>query len=115
MKVAMFYNASPGTAGEYFQRALVGLGHTVDHFNLGEADRCARSYDVYVRVDHGDYSQALPAELHPCVFYAIDAHLARSWKRIREQASRYDAVFCTQRRAAEQLTRAFWVPIRCYS
>lgn len=113
MKVAMFYNASPGTAGEYFQRALVGLGHMVEHFNLGEAERCARSYDVYVRIDHGDYSQALPEGLHPCVFYAIDAHLARSWKRIREQASRYDAVFCTQRRAAQQLKRAFWVPIGC--
>lgn len=113
MKVAMFYNASPGTAGEYFQRALVGLGHTVDHVNLGDADRCAREYALYFRVDHGDYSQQVPADLHPCIFYAIDAHLARSWKRIREQASRYDAVFCTQRRAAQQLPRAFWVPIGC--
>ncbi len=114
MKIALFYDRQPGVAGEYFHRALQGLGHTIDQFNLAEAERCPRSsYEVFLRIDHGDYARELPSRLRPAVFYVIDAHLARSWKRIRSQAKRYDLLFCAQRRAAARLPRAFWVPLGC--
>lgn len=113
MKLAVLFNQSPGTIGEYFRRALEALGHQVDHFNVADADRCADGYDLYLRVDHGDYANDIPARLRPAAFYVVDAHLARSWKGIQRQAGRYELVFCAQRRAAQQLARAHWVPLGC--
>jgi hypothetical protein len=113
MKIALFYNRSPGTIGEYFHRALSELGESVEHFNVSEADRCEGPYDLYWRVDHGDYTEDLPERLRPRAFYIVDAHLAKSWRSIRRQAPGYDTVFCAQRRAAELLPRAHWVPLGC--
>ena len=113
MKLAIFFNQSPGTIGEYFRRALAALGHQVDHFNVAEADRCDGRYDLHLRIDHGDYAEDLPARLRPAAFYVVDAHLDRSWKGIRRQAGRYELVLCAQRRAAQQLARAHWVPLGC--
>lgn len=113
MKIALFYNRIPGTIGEYFHRALQELGQAVDHFNLGDMPRPQDRYDVYLRVDHGDYTYDLPPQLRPRAFYIVDAHLAKSWRSIRRQAPGYDTIFCAQRRAAELLPRAHWVPLGC--
>ncbi|MBI4342356.1 MAG: glycosyltransferase [Candidatus Omnitrophica bacterium] len=113
MRIAIFFNPSPGTIGEYFRRALAGLGHAVDHFTIAEAARCPGGYDLHLRIDHGDYAEDIPAWLHPAAFYVVDAHLARSWVGIQRQATRYELVFCAQRRAAQQLARAHWVPLGC--
>ena len=113
MNIAIIFNPSPGTIGEYFRRALASLGHRVDHFSFAEADRCDGAYDLYLRIDHGDYAEDIPARLRPAAFYVVDAHLARSWAGIQRQAGRYDLVFCAQRRAAERLPRAHWVPLGC--
>ena len=113
MRIAIFFNQSPGTIGEYFRRALAALGHQVDHFNFAEAERCGGGYDLHLRIDHGDYKDDIPARLRPAAFYVVDAHLARSWKGIQRQAGRYDLVFCAQRRAAQRLARAHWVPLGC--
>lgn len=113
MKIALFYNRHPGVVGEYFHRALVALGHEVDQFNVGEAQRCTGRYNGYLRIDHGDYAADFPGHLRPAAFYVVDAHLAKSWQKIRRQAGRYDLVFCAQRRAAERLRRAEWVPLGC--
>ena len=113
MRIATFFGNEPGTIGDYFRRALVGLGHTLDHYDIGEADRCPDGYDLYLRIDHGDYAKDLPDRLAPRAFYIVDAHLARSWEQIRRQALRYDVVFCAQRQAAARLPRAHWVPLAC--
>ena len=113
MKIALFYNRTPGTIGEYLYRALRELGEPVDHFNLGDMPRPQDRYDIFLRVDHGDYTYDLPPQLRPRAFYVVDAHLAKSWRSIRRQAAGYDAVFCAQRRAAELLPRAHWVPLGC--
>ena len=113
MKIALFYNRTPGTIGEYFHRALQELGEPVEHFNLGDMPRPSERYDIYLRVDHGDYTYDLPSQLRPRAFYIVDAHLAKSWRSIRRQAPGYDMVFCAQRRAAELLPRAHWVPLGC--
>ena len=85
----------------------------MDHFSFAEADRCDGTYDLHLRIDHGDYAEDIPARLKPAAFYVVDAHLARSWAGIQRQAGRYDLVFCAQRRAAERLPRAHWVPLGC--
>ncbi len=113
MRIALFYQPSPGTVGEYFHSALLETGQAVDHFPLSEADRCGKDYDIYLRIDHGDYSHDLPEHLHPKAFYVVDTHLARSWKKIRRMAPRYDVVFCVQKSASERLPRAHWVPLGC--
>ena len=113
MKLAVFYNRSPGTVGEYLHRAFLAAGHTVAHFNTSEAEACRETYDVYLRIDHGDYSVDLPDRLRPKAFYVVDTHLKNSWRSIQRQARRYDAVFCVQRRVVGHLPRAFWVPLAC--
>jgi len=113
MRFALFYSNSPGTVGAYFHRALERLGHQVEHLEICEQHQRGDPYDVYLRIDHGDYAVDLPRHLRPRAFYAVDTHLARSWKCIRRLACHYDLVFCAQRSAAEALPRAFWVPLGC--
>ena len=113
MKIAVCYNRSPGTIGDYFERALRDAGHAVEQFQTAEAERCPGGFDLYLRIDHGDYTHDLPERLRPRAFYVVDAHLAASWRSIQRQAPRYDLVFCAQRRAAERLPRAWWVPLAC--
>ena len=113
MRIALFYQPSPGTVGEYFHSALVQAGQSVEHFALSDADRCTQEYDVYLRIDHGYYSQNLPERFHPKAFYVVDTHLNRSWKNIRRVAPGYDVVFCVQRSASQRLPRAHWVPLGC--
>ncbi len=113
MKIALFYNRSPGTIGEYFHKALLSMGHTIEHFPVSGMAKCPTGFDVYLRVDHGDYSTDLPRDLRPKAFYAVDTHLLRSWKQIRRLAEGYDLVLCAQRKAAETLPRAIWIPLGC--
>lgn len=113
MKIALFYNESPGTIGAYFRSALETLGHAIDHFDVAATERCSGSFDVYLRIDHGDYAQDLPRHFRPKVFYVVDTHLKRSWKAIHRQARHYDLVFCVQQQAAGRLPRASWVPLGC--
>ena len=113
MRIAAFFSGVPGAIGHYVCHALRGAGHTLDHFDISQTDRCAGGYDLYLRIDHGDYAKDLPDRLSPRAFYIVDAHLARSWGHLRRQARRYDVVFCAQRRAAQQLARAHWVPLAC--
>ena len=113
MKIALFYDDSPGTIGIYWARAFRALGHTADHFNTSEAERCHGGYEIYLRVDHGDYSHDLPRRFRPKALYAVDTHLRTSWQSIRRHAARCDLVFCVQYEAAQRLPRAHWVPLGC--
>jgi len=113
MRILLLYDPSPGTIGEYFQRAFAQLGHEVEHVAMSQAGRCRDHYDFYLRIDHGDYSCDFPDALHPNGFYIVDAHLRKSWRSIHRQAPSYDLVFCAQQRAAQLLPRAFWVPMAC--
>lgn len=113
MKIALFYNRSPGTVGEYFHRALVSLGEQVDHYPTSAMTDPPSGYDVFLRIDHGDYAADLPRRLKPKAFYAVDTHLARSWDSIRRLAEGYDLLLCAQQLAARRLPRAVWVPLGC--
>ena len=114
MRVALFYNDAPGTVGLYFLKAFRALGHTVDHFPTHGAEGWKGDrYDLYLRIDHGDYAHDLPRRLHPKAFYVVDTHLQKSWKSIRRQAVRYDVIYCVQRQVVRHLPRAFWVPLAC--
>lgn len=115
MRIALIFDkARPDATGIYFERACRALGLAYDHCWLRDAPRLAPTYDLYVRVDHGDdYLVELPDHLRPRVFFAIDTHLAHSWKKIRRIASRYDLIFCAQADAANRLRNGAWLPLAC--
>jgi len=101
------------TVGIYFERACQTLGIHFDHFWTRNASAIPLGYDLYLRIDHGDYQDDLPTHLHPKVFYATDTHLPKSWRRIRRVANRYDLMCCAHRPAAGLLPNGAWVPVAC--
>jgi spore maturation protein CgeB len=119
MKIALVFNKDrPDTTGLYVARALRRSLHKVDHFWTRHAEKIAPVYDLYLRIDHGDYKYDIPQHLKPSAFYAIDTHLPKPFKRIQEQARHYDFVFCAQKEAVAQLRRAanisaHWIPVAC--
>ncbi|MBI3464556.1 MAG: glycosyltransferase [Planctomycetes bacterium] len=75
-RVALIFDnkARPETTGVYCRPALGSLVE-VEHFLPTELSRIPREgFDLYLRIDDGlDYT--LPADLHPCAWWAIDTHL----------------------------------------
>ena len=115
MRIALIFDRTPDdTSGNYFARALTQLGVSVEHFWLREAARIpATGFDVYLRIDHGDYVNDLPARLRPSAFYLIDTHLPGPLRKMRRVAPRYDVLFCAQWEALRWFPRAVWVPAAC--
>ncbi len=115
MRVALIFDKlRVDTLGGYLERACQAEGIAYDHFWLRDAaSRPLNGYDVYVRVDHGDYREDLPATLHPKVFYASDTHLPKPWRKIRRLAAHYDLVCCVHRQGAAALPNGVWVPVGC--
>lgn len=115
MRVALIFDRERAdTVGVYFERACRRLGVAADHYWVRDAERIpSDGYDLYLRIDHGDYAQPWPARLRPSVFYAIDSHLPKSWRSIQRLARAFDRVACAQRRAAEALPNGAWVPLGC--
>ena len=118
MKLALIFNKDrEDTIGRYFERAAVGLGLEFDHFRTDDPGIPA-GYDLYLRIDHGDYKYDIPEHLKPSAFYAIDTHLEKPYRKIMAQAGHYDFVFCAQKTGVEKLKKdagieAKWVPIAC--
>ena len=114
MKVALVFDQErPETTGVYVERACQALGIHADHFWTREARSIPPAYDLYLRIDHGDYRHDLPETLRPRIFYALDTHLPKSWSHIRRLARRYDVVCCVHRDAAVVLPNGAWVPVAC--
>lgn len=115
MRIALIFDKlRPDTLGGYVERACREEGIACDHEWTRHAERLPRSgYDLYLRIDHGDYIFDLPDDLHPKVFYASDTHLPKSWASIRRVAPRYELVCCVHRDGAERLPNGAWVPVAC--
>jgi GT2 family glycosyltransferase/2-polyprenyl-3-methyl-5-hydroxy-6-metoxy-1,4-benzoquinol methylase len=116
-RVALIYDdrPRPETTGLYCLRALSTMAH-VEHFRpdrLAEASR--RNFELYLYVDDG-LRYAVPDELHPSAWWAIDTHLDFEW--CLAKASAFDVVFAAQRDGAERLREqgiatATWLPLAC--
>ena len=114
MRLALVFDkVRDDTVGRYFEQACRELGVAYDHAWVREAHRLSGGYDLYLRIDHGDYREDLPAACRPRAFYAVDTHLPKPWKRIRALANRYDLVCCAQRSGAQRLPNGVWVPLGC--
>ena len=118
MKLALIFNKErEDTIGCYFEKAAERMGIDFSHFWTSDEEIPA-GYDLYLRIDHGDYKYDIPEHVRPSAFYAIDTHLEKPYKKIREQARHYDHIFCAQLSGAKQIKRdtgkdAVWVPIGC--
>ena len=115
MRLALIFDrAREDTVGLYFERAFRRTKHRVDHFWLRDAGKIPADYDVYFRIDHGDYSRDLPARLRPRAFWVSDTHLEKPFRQIARQAPSYDVVFCAMREGAQRLRQrrveALWIP-----
>lgn len=113
-RLALIFDKVRGdTLGVYFERAAQQLGIPATHFWMRDAEAIPPGYDLYLRIDHGEYSRDLPGRLSPRIFYASDTHLPNSWRQIRRIAPRYDLLCCAHRDGAERLPNAVWVPVGC--
>ena len=112
MKLALIFDKQrEGTSGIYFERACQALDVAYDHWWLRDVDRIPATYDLYLRIDHGDgYTVKLPSRLRPAAFYAIDTHLPRSWRKIHHLVGGFNLVFCAQSEAARRVGNGIWVP-----
>lgn len=119
MRIALFFNKErEDTTGSYLERAFENLGVPYDHYWTEHAEKAEEKYDLYLRIDHGDYKYDIPNKFRPAVFYAIDTHLKKPYRKIKEQAKHYDMVFCVHKEGAVRLSRelkidAIWLPVAC--
>jgi len=119
MKTALIYNFScPHTTGAYIERVFKKAGLLYQVFGVEDPDSIPQGFDLYLRIDHGDYKFDIPVSLHPAVFWVIDTHLPKPYRKIRGQARHYDLVFCAQKESAERLKRETkvdcqWLPLAC--
>jgi hypothetical protein len=120
MKIALVFNKDrQDTTGIYFQRVLEKSSLEFKHFPLeGIKDLVKEKYDLYLRIDHGDYKYDLPKEFKPAAFLAIDTHLKKPFKKICRQAKHYDFLFATQKEGALKMSKVLrrevsWIPLAC--
>ena len=118
LKIAVIFNQErKDTTGKYFKQALEKMQHRVNHYWTKDAENIDQDYDLYLRIDHGDYKYDLPPYLKPQVFFAIDTHLKKPFKKIVKQARHYDLVFTAQKDGVRALRwrgiKAEWLPLAC--
>ena len=120
MKIALVFNKDRmDTTGIYFQRVLKRSSLEFDHYPAeGSKELIKDKYDLYLRIDHGDYKYDLPKNFRPAAFLAIDTHLEKPFKKICRQAKHYDFLFATQKEGVQRLSEAlkrevYWMPLAC--
>ena len=116
MRIAVIFNLyRPDTIGIYFERALRQMGHEVIQVTPAQLTGLTLPYDLYFRIDDGDYSFLPPNHLRPAVYWVSDTHLAL--RKIKPLAVQYDLVFCPMKEGTVSLKRAgadvVWLPGGC--
>src|SRR3989338_7081881 len=118
MKAAIIFDKRrEDTMGIYFERAFAQAGHQYKHFWLKDAAYIKAEFDIYLRIDDGDYNYDLPDSLRPAIFWISDTHLKNSLKAITKQAGHYDYVFCAMKDGLDILKKkgidAYWSAAAC--
>jgi hypothetical protein len=117
IKLALIYNhVVAHTTGAYVERVLKKANIPYTLFGVELDTKIPTGFDLYLRIDHGDYKFDLPAHARPAVFWVIDTHLKKPFKKIKRQAKHYDVIFCAQKNAVERLRRhvrddVLWLPL----
>lgn len=119
MKIALIFNKDrTDTTGCYYEKVFRENKLDFTHFPTECAKKIKPGFDLYLRLDHGDYKYDVPFRLRPAAFLAIDTHLKKPCKKILRQAKHYDFVFAAQKEGALKLSKALrkkveWIPLAC--
>jgi len=116
MKIALIFKPNQRVAlGERCLNVLKTYKRLeLAQFDLEEIQEVKPIFDLYFRIDDGDYTIDIP-ELHPCCWWISDTHLPKAYKKIKEKIKKYDYIFCMQKEGAERLYKetgkeCYWVP-----
>ncbi len=87
MKVALIYNRNQRTGlGERCQKILENYKNLeIAQFDLNEIQKVKGGFDLYFRIDDGDYTLDIPHNLHPSAWWVADTHLPKSYKKIEKR------------------------------
>ncbi len=117
MKIALIYNRNQRVAlGERCFGVLKRYrGLEITQFDLGEIQKIKGGFDLYFRIDDGDYTSDIPKSLNPSCWWISDTHLPKPYKKIKSKVKNYDFIFCAQKEGAERLHRetgkvTYWIP-----
>ena len=119
MRIALVFDKNrEDTAGCYIEKILKQSKNFItDHWQAKDIGKIPAGYDLYFKIDYGDYEHDLPAHLKPKAFWALDTHLKHPFRKIMRQAVNYDMVFCAFKQAVGQMRQeginAYWVPFAC--
>ena len=120
MKIALVFNKDrPDTTGIYFEKALKESQVDFDHYPVeGSKKLINKKYDLFLRIDHGDYKFDLDKSFRPLAFLAIDTHLKKPFKKICRQMKHCDFLFAAQKEGAKSLAKVlrrsvYWIPLAC--
>lgn len=116
MKLALIYNRNQRVRmGERCYKVLSGYNDLdISQFDLKEVQELKEGFDLYFRIDDGDYSVSIPERLHPYGWWLSDTHLKKPFKKMVKNAVGCDYIFCCQKEGTEKLSfatgmRALWV------
>ncbi len=120
MKVALVYDRDSRVGvGERCRQVLERRpGLHVSQFNLKEVRQVTGGFDLYLRLDDGDYASPFPDGLHPYAWWVADTHLRYPLSCIIRNAPACDALFCFQKEGAWKVSQATgrlvrWLPAAC--
>lgn len=119
MKIALIRDKeSESTSAAYIEKVIKRTGINYSVFGVEDFSSIPKGLDLYFRIDHGDYKYDISDQLHPAVFYVIDTHLKKPYKKIKKQVGHYDVVFRAPKQGAYRLrketkTDARWIPLAC--
>ena len=107
MRLALLFDKlRADTTGIYFERAFQQLGHEVTHWWMRDAAQAPPGFDLYIRIDDGNYTADLPDGLRPRIYWVSDTHLPNPLKALKRLAPRYDIAFTAMHEGTADLRRA---------
>ena len=117
LRIALIYNGHISCGvGTFFKRAFEKTPHVIQHFWLKDAAQIPHTFDLYVRIDEGDYSTTdIPSYLKPSIYYAVDTHIPRSRASMEKFIAHYDVIFCAQYLGVPEWQKKYkqviWMPL----
>ncbi len=116
MKLALIYNRNQrvGLGERLFNILKKYKDLNISQFDLYQIQKVAAGFDLYFRIDDGDYTVDIPKNLNPCAWWVADTHLPKPYKKIKSKVRNYDFVFCAQKEGAERLYKdtaklTYWI------
>lgn len=119
MKIALIFDKKiEYTTGIYYEEVFRRKAVDFKHLWVEETQRISpREYDLYLRIDDGEYNYDIPRHLKPKAFWVSETHLEGPFKKLKRQLPHYDFVFSGIKGEAERLSslgiKTTWVPGAC--